>query len=265
MNIFLYELKAYRKSTILWTIALVVVVIVFFLLFPSFSRDIDQMKKLLEGFPEAIRIGMGITLDSFNNILGYYSFPFTFIILIGAIQAMNLGVSIVSKEVREKTADFLLTKPIKRTQVLTSKILAGITSLVITNVIYISVANITASTVKNDDYSFKIFFMISITLLFIQLIFMSLGVIISVILTRIKSVLPISLATVFILYFMSFLSSGDTDDMIRYLTPFKYFDPAYIIENSSYEAIFVIITLVFIVASITSSYVIYSKKDIHAV
>lgn len=265
MNIFLHELKSFRKSTTLWTISLAIVIIVYFSLFPSFSRDIEQIRNLLQGFPEAIRIGMGITLDSFANVLGYYSFPFSFIVLIGSIQAMNLGTSIISKEIREKTADFLLTKPIKRTQVLTSKILAGITSLVITNVIYIVVANITASAVKNDDYSFKIFFMISITLLFVQLIFMSLGVIVSVILPRIKSVLPISLATVFIFYFMSFLSSTAGDDVIRYITPFKYFDPAYIIENRGYETPFVIITLVFIAASIIASYVIYSKKDIHAV
>lgn len=265
MNIFLHELKAFRKSTALWTISLAIVIIIYFSLFPSFSRDIEQMRSLLQGFPEAIRIGLGITLDSFANVLGYYSFPFSFIVLIGAIQAMNLGTSIVSKEIRGKTADFLLTKPIKRTQVLTSKIMAGVTSLVITNVIYIVVATITASTVKNDDFSFKIFFMISITLLFVQLIFMSLGVIVSVILPRIKSVLPISLATVFTFYFMSFLSSGDADDVIRYLTPFKYFRPDYIIENNGYDRISVIIALVFIVGSITASYVIYSKKDIHAV
>lgn len=265
MNIFLHELKAFRKSTALWTISLSIVIIIYFSLFPSFSRDIEQMRSLLQGFPEAIRIGLGITLDSFANVLGYYSFPFSFVVLIGAIQAMNLGTAIVSKEIRGKTADFLLTKPIKRTQVLTSKIMAGVTSLVITNVIYILVATITASTVKNDEFSLKIFFMISITLLFVQLIFMSLGVIVSVILPRIKSVLPISLATVFTFYFISFLSSGDADDVIRYFTPFKYFRPDYIIENNGYDRISVIITLVFIVGSITASYVIYSKKDIHAV
>lgn len=265
MNIFLHELKAYRKSTVLWAVSLILVVIIFFSLFPSFSRDVDQIRNLMEGFPEAIRIGMGITLDSFANVLGYYSFPFTFVLLIGAIQAMTFGTSIISKEVREKTADFLLTKPITRRQILTSKLLAITTSLIITNIIYIISANITVSFVKNEEYSLKIFFMISITLLFVQLIFMSLGFIISVILPKIKSVLAISLAVVFTFYFISFLSSKAGDDMIRYITPFKYFDPAYIIENSSYEIQFVITAVVFIVGSITASYIIYCKKDIHAV
>lgn len=265
MNIFLHELKSYRRSTIIWTVSLIVVAIVFFSMFPSFSKDIQKLTNLLQGFPDAIRSGIGISLESFNNILGYYSFPLTFITLIGAIQAMNLGTSIVSKEVHEKTSDFLLTKPISRIEILTSKLLAVLTSLLITNIIYIIATNIIISFVNNEDYSFKIFFMISITLLFVQLIFMSLGVIVSVLLPKIKSVLPISLSTVFIFYFISFLSSTDTNDMIRYITPFKYFDPTYIIENAHYEMPFIIITLVFIAVSIAASYIIYSKKDIHVV
>jgi ABC-2 type transport system permease protein len=241
------------------------VIVIFFSLFPSFSRDVDRMKKLMEGFPEAIRIGMGITLDSFSSVLGYYSFPFTFVLLIGAIQAMTLGTSIISKEIHEKTADFLLTKPITRTKIFFSKLLAITISMILTNIIYIGAANIVISFVKNGEYSFKIFFMISITLLFIQLIFMSLGVIISVILPKIKSVLTISLAVVFLFYFISFLSSKGDDDMIRYITPFKYFDPVYIIGNSSYEIQFVITALAFIIGCITVSYIIYCKKDIHAV
>ncbi|MCY6483092.1 ABC transporter permease subunit [Clostridium aestuarii] len=261
MNVFLHELKTYRKSTIIWTLSLIVIVIIYLSMFPAFLKDIDQMKNLLKGFPEAIRNGMGISLNNFGNILGYYSFPLSFVILIGAIQAMNLGTSVISYESRKKTADFLLTKPITRTQILTSKILAVITSLVITNILYITVANITASAVTNNSYSFKTFFMLSITLLFVQLIFMSMGIIISVILPKIKSVISISLGTVFVFYFINFLSSAD--EAIRYITPFKYFDTGYIIENNSYETPFIIIALLFIAITIITSYVIYSKKDIH--
>lgn len=265
MNIFIHELKYYRKSTIIWTISLVAISIIYLLLFPSFSNNIEEMKNLLKGFPEIIRGGMGISLDDFGDILGYYSFTFSFVILVGAIQAMNFGISIISKEVREKTADFLLTKPITRTQVLTSKILAVVTSLIITNIIYMIGAFIIVSFVKNNDYSFKIFFMISITLLFVQFIFMSLGIIISVIFTKIKSVLPISLGTVFGFYFINFLASTSEDKLIRYINLFNYFDTNYIIKNSSYELSFVIVSLVIIIGAITSSYIIYSKKDIHVV
>ena len=69
---------------------------------------------MLDNFPPAIKAAMGIAVDSFKSPLGYYTFAFTYSLLFGAIQAMNLGIGIVSKEEREKTADFILTKPVSR-------------------------------------------------------------------------------------------------------------------------------------------------------
>lgn len=265
MNMFLHELKAYRKSTIIWTCSLIGIIVLFLSMFPAFSREAETFKELLEGFPEPIRKAFGLSVESMSSILGFYSYTFLYITLCGAIQAMNLGTSIVSKEVREKTADFLLTKPVTRSQIMTSKLLAAFTSLVVTNVAYLAASSIMASIVKTEDYSFKIFFMISITLFFVQLIFLALGVIVSVLARKIKSVIPISLGTVFGFFIAGMLASTIGDEAVRYITPFKYFDTNYIIKNSGYEATFIIVEIVFIIAAITASYIVYCKKDIHAV
>ena len=265
MNIFFHELRSYRKSVIIWTLSLVALVVAFFALFPALTRDISETKNLFQGFPEAIQNGMGLVLDHFGTILGYYAFPINFVILVGAIQAMNMGTSVVSKEARDKTADFLLTKPVTRTKILTGKILAILTSLVLTNGIYLGAATLMAQFVSKEPFRFKLFFMISISLFFVQLIFMSLGILLSVSVPKIKSAVPISLGTVFIFYFINFLCTTASDDILRYLTPFKYFDPAYIVEHGSYELIFMIITFVIIFVTITASYLIYERKDIHAV
>jgi ABC-2 type transport system permease protein len=265
MNMFLHELKAYRKSTIIWTCSLVAIIILFLSMFPAFSKEAETFKKLMEGFPEPVRKAFGLSVESMSSMVGFYSYTFLYITLCGAIQAMNLGTSILSKEVREKTADFLLTKPVTRTQIITAKLLAALTSLVITNVVYLTAASVMASIVKTEDYSYKIFFMVSLTLFFIQLIFLALGVIVSVLSRKIKSVLPISLGTVFGFFIVGMLGSVIGDEAIRYFTPFKYFDTNYIMKNSSYEATFIIIEIVFIVVAITASYIVYCKKDIHAV
>ncbi len=265
MNMFLHELKAYRKSTITWTCSLIALTVLFLAMFPAFSKEAETFKELMEGFPEPVRKALGLSVDSISSILGFYSYAFLYITLCGAIQAMNLGTSIISKEVREKTADFLLTKPVTRTQIMTSKLLAALTSLVITNVAYLTASSVMVSIVKTEDYSYKIFFMISITLFFVQLFFLALGVIVSVAASKIKSVLPISLGTVFAFFIIGMLASTIGDDLIRYITPFKYFDANYIIKNASYEAIFIIVELGFIIVAIASSYYVYCKKDIHAV
>ena len=265
MNMFLHELTAYRKSTIVWTCSLITLVILFLSMFPTFSKEAVAFKEILKGFPEPIRKALGLSIDSISSILGFYSYMFLYTTLCGAIQAMNLGTSIVSKEVREKTADFLLTKPVTRTKIMTLKLLAALTCLVITNIVYLAVASTMASFVKTEEYSYKIFFMISITLFFVQLMFLALGIIISVVMPKIKSVLPISLGTVFTFFIIGMFAATTGDDAMRYITPFKYFDTNYILKNASYEFSFIIIEIGFIIAAITASYIIYSKKDVHAV
>ncbi|MDM5329603.1 ABC transporter permease subunit [Neobacillus sp. CF12] len=262
MNILLHELRAYRKSTIIWTVSLIAIVALFMSFYPSFTKDTEEFSKLLEGYPAALREAFGINLDNFFSILGFYCYGLSFVTLCGAVQAMNLGTSIVSKEVREKTADFLLTKPVTRTEVLTNKLLAALISILLTNIFYLTAATLLAYQVATEEFNVRIFILLSLTLLFVQLIFLALGIIISVMAQKIKSVLTLSLATVFAFYFLGMFSA---DEAKRYLSPFKYFDTAYIIEQSSYETSFLIAGAIVIITAIGASYYIYPKKDIHSV
>lgn len=265
MNIFLYELKAYRRSTIIWTISLLALVVLFLSMFPSISKDAEEFKKVLEGYPEGVRKAIGLNIDSFFSLLGFYSYSFLYITLCGAIQAMNIGASIVSKEVREKTADFLLTKPVKRSTILTSKILAAIASLLVTNIVFIAGSSFIASQVKTEDFSKITFILISLILFLIQFIFLALGLVLSIVMKKVKSVITISLATVFAFFIIAMLSSTSGDDVKRYFSPFKYFDTPYIIKHSSYEVSFLITGFVIVIVSIFTSYIVYTKKDIHSV
>lgn len=265
MNMFWHELKANRKSTIIWSVSLIMLAILYLSLYPSFVKDAEQFTKIMEGYPEAIRNAIGLNNASFFSVLGFYCFPLTFITLCGAIQAMNLGTAIVSKEVREKTADFLLTKPVTRSAVITAKLMAAFVSIIITNIIYFLAALFIAEQVKNDDFSLKIFFMLSLTLLFIQLIFLAIGFIVSVLFQKIRSVLTVSLATVFAFYFLGMLSDTSGENAKRFISPFKYFDTAYIMKHSSYEGEFLLAGGIIIIVAVAMSYVIYAKKDIHTV
>lgn len=265
MNIYLHELKAYRKSTITWTLAITAIAIFFLMLFPTYASNAKAAKVMLEGFPPLAIKALGINLAIFFSVTGFYSFVFTYISLCGTIQAMNMGLAILSKETREKTADFLLTKPVSRGNIMTSKLLAVVTNLVITNIVFIAVATMVATMVATGDLNVKGFLMISFTLFFMQLMFVALGILISVLAAKINSVLPVSLGIVLGLFFIGAISSTLADEKIRYLTPFKYFDPRYITAHFAYETSFVLAAIIFVVAAITASYLIFSRKDIHAV
>jgi ABC-2 type transport system permease protein len=107
--------------------------------------------------------------------------------------------------------------------------------------------------------------MINLTLLFIQLIFFALGVFVTVFANKIRSVLSISLGTVFGLYILGSLVVTKSTDAARYFFPFKYFDYTSIINKTGYDAPYLITGAAIVTAAIAATYYIYTKKDIHAV
>ncbi|WP_099361039.1 ABC transporter permease subunit [Fredinandcohnia onubensis] len=264
MNVFLHECRAYRKTTLIWTLSLVGMMVLFMSIFPTIAKDIEDYKKVLDGFPDAMKQALGLQVDTFGSVLGFYSYVFVYISLCGAIQAMNFGTAIVSKEVREKTADFLLTKPITRKTILTAKVLAAFTSILFTSIVYIVASWLMVAAVATDEYSTKAFLLISISLFLLQVIFLAIGIFLSVYLPKIKSVLSVSLGTVFAFFIIGMLSSSG-DEFKRYLSPFKYFDSYYMIEHTSYEGAFLIVGSGIVAVAIIASYIYYTKKDIHSV
>lgn len=264
MNMYLHEVRSLRRSTIIWTISIVALAALYFALYPGVASNAADFKTLMAGYPPSVQAILGVSLDTITTLLGFYSMIFSFVALCGAIQAMNLGVSILSKETRQRTADFLLVKPVSRASIVSAKLAAALTMIFATNLIYNVAAVIMANMVKTA-YSQKLFFMINATLLFIQLIFLAIGLVISVIVPRLKSVLPTSLGTVFGLFMVGALIATSPDDAERFISPFKYFDIPYILKNASYELPYLLFGAAIVVLGIVASYAIYIKKDIHAV
>lgn len=264
MNVFNREIKAYWKSTLVWSASLSVGVVVFLSMFSAFSGDVDATKSIMEHFPPAIRTAFNLSLRNLFTIYGFLAYLLTFLTLAGAIQAMNLGVGIISKEESGKTVDFLLSKPITRTRVVTGKLLAALLLILFTNAIFVSVSIAMGEAVSKVDFDEKIYLLIATTMLLIQLFFLSFGALLSVIIPKIKSVIGVSLPAVFAVFFIGMLGSILDNENIKYLSPFKYYDSNYIIDHSAFDLKYLIIEAVFIVVAITASYILYIKKDIRA-
>ncbi len=128
-----------------------------------------------------------------------------------------------------------------------------------------SAAILTMLALNTGDLDMKLFFMVSVTLFFLQLIFLAMGILLSAAVSKIKSVISVSVGTVFGFFILNMLDSILGEKVIRYLTPFKYFDTVYILKNASYETPYLITGAVFVVAAVAASYAVYSRKDVHAV
>ncbi|WP_066503178.1 ABC transporter permease subunit [Abyssisolibacter fermentans] len=261
MNIFKYEFKSYLKENIIWTVSLILCLLLFLSIYPSFSSEAEKLERLLNNFPETFKKAFGFNNLTFSSINSFYSMIFMYIKLIGAIFAMKLGLDIMSKEIREKTVEFLVVKPVNRKQIITPKFLAVLTHVIIMNVIYLICALLLVQIFKKVEFDFKTFLLISLSLFFIQIFFLTFGILIGTIVKKIKSVLPITMGVVFGFYIIQLLNNTLQDKKLSYISPFGYFDPDSIMLEIAYKTNYLILNFILAMVFICFAYIRYQKKD----
>ena len=265
-NIFRHEFKMYSRSVITWSVSVALLVLVFVSLFSSFAQDAALLNEMMDKFPKQLLAAFGMTGVNLSTILGFFSLAFLFVQLCLAIQAANYGFALVSVEEREWTADFLLAKPVGRTQILTSKLLAVLSGLFITDIVVWISSFLFINLFKGDvTYETGSLLLLLLSILPFQLFFLAVGLVVSLLVKRIRSVTPYAMALGFGMYVLSAFGDMLGESALEKLTPFKHFDPSYIVQNGAYDLPLVLISVVVIVVSLVGSYVLYTRRDIPAV
>ncbi len=265
-NILQNELLMQQRSVIAWSIAVAAVILVFSSLFSGFAQDAALLNEAMAKFPEGLRAAFGLGNTDMSTVLGYYGFLFLFVQICLAIQAAGYGFALVSVEEREWTADFLLAKPVSRAQILTSKLIAALISLTITNaVVWISTFAFLSLFSGGKSYAVTPLLLLLASIVVFQLFFLSVGLAVSLIVKRIRSVTPYSMGLGFGMYVLSAFSGLLGESVLENVTPFKHFDPNYILQHSAYDAPLALVSVSVIVVGLALSYVLYVRRDIPAV
>jgi len=261
----MHEFKSYIKSVLIWSFSIFLIILVYLAAFYSIADDLSMMDDLLSSFPEELLIAFGMTDLNFTSILGMFGLVFLFCQICLAIQASNYGISLVSIEEREFTADFLMAKPVGRAKIMTTKLLAALAALTVTNLsVWASsffVINYLNDGPPIDNRSLVI--LLSSIVIF-QLFFLTVGVLISLLMKRVRSVTPLSMALAFGMYVFSAFGGMLGDDTIDLISPFKHFEPNAILTSGAYDTPLVMISVITILIAIPTSYILYSKRNIHS-
>ena len=265
-NIYKHEFRARLKSVIVWSLALAFLVVFFFSLFPVFAEQAALMNDMLARFPPELVAAFGMDTMDLSSVLGFYSFLFLFVQLCVAIQASNYGFGLVSIEESELTADFLLSKPVSRTQILTSKLLAALTSLTITTLAVWGSSFAAIALFRGErTYEFRTLLLLLLSIAIFQLFFLSVGLVISLLVKRVRSVTPYALGLGFGTYVLSAFSGVFGDVKLELIMPFKQFDAAAIVARGAYDTPLVLLNGAVSLVSLAVSYWLYLRRDIPAV
>jgi ABC-2 type transport system permease protein len=265
-TIFRYEFRARVKSVLVWSLSVAAVIFLLSSIYPGFADQAALMRQMLDKMPPALLDAFGMNRIDMSDLLGFFSFIFLFVQLCLAIQAGNYGFGLVSVEESELTADFLLTKPVSRAQVLTSKLLAALASLTITNLVvwifsFISLTLFDAG----RTYETSTLLLILASVIIFQLFFLSVGLVVSLLVKRIRSITPYSLGLAFGSYVLAAFSGVFNEVALEYLSAFKHLDPTYIVQKAAYNTPLVLLNVAVTLISLAASYWLYLRRDIKAV
>lgn len=175
--------------------------------------------------PYSLKALLGIGSFDVTTMSGFYAFLFPYIEITAAIHAVLLGSGIIAKEERDKTTEFLMVKPVSRASIITSKFLAALVNVVIVNVVtLISSILMVAAYNKGKDISGVVAAFL-LSMFIVQLIFLSLGAVLSAILKNAKTSGSLAAGILFGCYVISKITDlTDRVNFLNVLSLFKYFN-----------------------------------------
>ena len=267
-NIYAKELKRYRNSFIAWSISISVIILMEMAFYLFFMKGdiLKLMKVFLENpiMKNMVR-AFGTNVDMLTNVLGYYATRNAiYIILVGTFFSIMLAGKILALEEREKTAEFLLTKPVTRLEIVWSKLAAFITYLLLLNVIMLSIGFIGLEIFKGEsDYRPVAFLIYSFYFFLLMLTFGAIGLFLSLLIKRGRSITNMLIGVVFGGYLIDVLSKVTAStEKFGYLSPFKFIDAGVLRLDYGLEWWRVLYFLGLSLVLITLTFIIYKKKDI---
>ncbi len=212
---------------------------------------------------EALFTALGTSSANMTTPEGYLSILSIYIYLPLAIFSGILGSGIISKEEKDKTAEYLFTLPISRTKVLLSKLSVAIFYSVAIDIVVIFGCYLAFARFNPEPIFFTFLRNMSIGVLMTQLIFLSIGVALSSILKQYKLSGSITISIMITSFMLNILIGFVEElDFLKYISPFSYFSNTDMLA-SNFQLSFILITIGIIAAGISSLFIFYPKRDLY--
>ncbi|XMB67523.1 ABC transporter permease subunit [Mycoplasmatota bacterium zrk1] len=262
MNIIKRELKANLKSLLVWIVPLGAVMYAASVEFSAFAGDpaiADAMKQF-----EFMFKALGSSVADMTKPEGFISIVSLYIYLPLAIYSGLLGSGIVSKEEKDKTAEYLFTLPVKRYEVIRAKLIVAVVYSMVINLAIVGTVYMTYLRFEVSDGYFRFMSNMSLGVFLTQIIFLGIGMLISSVLKQYKKSGSITIGLLMGTFMLSILI-GMVDgklDFLKFVVPFQYFPSADMLAGT-FNFGYVIITLVVTLISVAGTFYFYKNRDLH--
>ena len=261
MTLVRHELWRERWTLVVWTVSISALMVICIFLYPEMKDEMDGMTELFSSMG-AFTAAFGMDRLNFGTFIGFYAVECGNILgLGGAFFACLIAISVLAKEEKERTAEFLLTHPISRARVVTEKLISILFQITVLNVV-VFVLTVSSGLAIGEEIPLQELGLLHLAYYLLQIELAGICFGFSALLRRGGLGIGIGLAA--IMYFLNLVANiSDGADFLKYITPFGYAEGADIVANGSLDTVRMALGLLFASLGMIAAYQVYGKKDIY--
>ncbi len=262
-NVFKRELRANLRATIFWCIGIAAFAGIGFVKYSGVAGAGADINMIFDMLPRIVRIAFGMGTLPVYEPHGYFACLYVWLCFLAYTQSALLGGTILAKEERDKTADFIFTKPVTRTDVIFGKLLAGaVCTIAVTACAWAVLAGVFYVQVTDTALIGKMnLSMLGMALA--QMMFFTVGIMFSALIRSHQKAGQAAAATVFCTYMISVaIDMTNRLELLRVLTPFQYFSAGRIIQNGI-EMRYILLAAALCAAAVYITIRAFARRNIH--
>ena len=262
MSIFQNELRRSWVGSAIFGGIISFMLAVCVLIYPEMSGQMSEMTDMFSdmgAFTEAF----GMDQLDFGTLIGYYGVECGNTLGIGGtLFAAYLGIRALSGEEAGRTAEFLLTHPVRRSRVIFEKLAAILVQILALNLLIVLLVFLSFAVI-GESVPLTEFVLIHLANLLLQIEIALLCFGLSGLLRH--SGIAIGMGLAMGLYFLSLIANITKEaEFLRYITPFSYAAASDIFESLSLDLTLILPGFVYAIGMTLCGSYYYLRKDIYA-
>jgi len=263
-NLLNKDLKRNLKGFLGWSFAAVIFIGITVGIYSSMRESMSMITALYATLPEAIMEALNFGEDQWNTMLGFYTTYFIYYVpLLGGIYAYHLGGKLLAIEEQNRTAEFLLSRPLSRNTIVASKLIVYSIYIIGFNILVYLMGLISCGLASDWDYSILNYTILHLHGVMFCLFIGCLGLFIAVVMKKARLNMMVGIGIVMGSYvFDMVLRITDKVQFLSYLTPFKYINIDVISPDYKLEVWRILVLFVASVILAALSFLRYRRKDI---
>lgn len=260
MTLVKHELRRGWKMTAIWTAAIGFFISICIFMFPEMASEMKTVSKIFASMG-AFTAAFGMDRLNFGTLIGFYAIECGNILGIGgALYAALTASNLLCSEEKDHTAEFLLTQPVTRTQVVTGKLLAMFILTAALNAVCFLLAVGSVACI-GENIPWKELWLLHLACFLVQLELEGICFGMSAFLRR--SGMGQGMGIAICLYFLNILANlSKSAHFLKYFTPFAYAEGADVLSNGALDTGLILLGLCVTLAGIAAAYWQYRRKDI---